>query len=302
MQVSLTRKNGIAASLAGRGLKWYLSGKWIQTLLFLSSLVFGLLLTPIGGKLTGDVIDSVDRATVAVLLLLSFVVIVAANTAVALNAQRRAQDEKVENQIARIARTIGLRAEFLHEGSRREGQDAYTVVRQMVQEATSEILILDHRPSLTASRFYDQTPPESQSRLAYYEELSKKAVSKANTSQYFRYKRIVQLEEGPTARWDTSVNQDQCFAEHCREIIRHRDRSPMAVCSITTARVFFPRSSIIIVDGRQVLIELAIVGPSGDARVEGDLLFYDPEGVLAGPLNLHSAHRGRDFSGILTVL
>ena len=39
-----------------------------------------------------------------------------------------------------------------------------------------------------------------------------------------------------------------------------------------------------IADGKKVLIELAIVGPDGQSRVEGDLVFEDAGGTLAGPL------------------
>lgn len=154
----------------------------------------------------------------------------------------------------------------------------------MVASAQHEILILDHRPSLTSSRFYTQTPAEAGSRSKYYEELTQKALSKTRDGEYFRYKRVVQLEEGPTHTWNTSVNMDTVFAAHCREIVAFRNRVPKAVASIKTSRVFFPRSTIVIVDCKQVLLELAIVGPDGFTKVEGDLVFHDPEGQLARPL------------------
>jgi hypothetical protein len=97
------------------------------------------------------------------------------------------------------------------------------------------------------------------------------------------------------------VNQDTCFAAHCRKIVEYRGQTSKAVCSITTARVFFPRSSIIIVDNAKVLIELAIVGPDGQARVEGDLLFYDPLGNLAAPLRELFDHIDGEATQVTTV-
>lgn len=262
----------------------FLSTKWLQGALFVASVLFAILVKPLLGWAVAPAVSSVNRATLVVLSLVCVTLLLAMNVALALYAERMKYDERTAKDISTIARSAGLRAMFLHEGNREPGHDAYTIMRELVRDAKSELLILDHRPAMAASRFYDQTPPESASRQAYYDELTTKALSKSADGRYFRYKRIVQLEEGPSATWSTAANQDTCFAAHCRKIVEYRSLTPKAVCSVTTSRVFFPRSSIIIVDGTTVLLELAIVGPAGEARVEGDLLFNDPEGNFAGPL------------------
>jgi hypothetical protein len=261
-----------------------LSSGWLQSVLFVTSVIFGLLVRPILAWAIAPAVSTRDRAVLVTLVLWSLVALLAINVALALHSKRKRRDETIARDIAALSRSAGLRAVFLHEGNREPGQDAYTIMSELVAGATHELLILDHRPALTSTRFYDQTPPKSASREAYYDLLTSKAKSKDADGRYFRYRRIVQLEEGPTGSWDMSKNSDTLFADHCRALVTYRATNPKAVCSITTSRVFYPQSSIVIADGTRVLIEMAVVGPNGQARVEGDLVFYDPAGVLAGPL------------------
>jgi len=264
--------------------KFLLTIKWIQAILFVVSVLFGLLIEPIIGEIVSPHINTTNRIIVTELALIAIIILVALNAALAFHVTNDARRKELQKQVETISQSVGLRAEFLHESGGEPGRDAYTIVRQLVGAAQEELLILDHRPTLTSSRFYDQTPPQSPSRKQYYDEMTRKATSRTHAGAYFRYKRIVQLDEGPTNKWNTAVNTDTCFADHCRQILTFRASTPKAVSTIKTSRVFFPKSSIVIVDGKRVLMEVAIIGPDGSARVEGDLVFYDPEGKFAGPL------------------
>ncbi len=51
-----------------------------------------------------------------------------------------------------------------------------------------------------------------------------------------------------------------------------------------TAPVYYPNASIVIVDESLILLEIAVSSPDGHVRVQGDLVFHDPDAVLAGPL------------------
>lgn len=271
-------------TLKNRKWSFLRSTKWVQAILLLGSTLFGLLISPLLSHVLEKTISSTDRAIIAGLVLLTVVVLIGVNASIATHLENARRDERVRGEIDRISRNLGLRGVFLHEGNREPGRDAYSIVRELVEEAQEELLILDHRPALTSDRFYDQTPPEAKSRTKYYEEMTAKALSVTHNGHYFRYKRIVQIEEGPTDTWDTNVNKDKCFADHCRQVVKRRATTPKAVSSIKTSRVFYPNASILIVDSRKVLLELAVVGPDKNTRVEGDLVLVDPGGELAIPL------------------
>ena len=261
-----------------------LNTQWVQILLSIGTLIFGLLIQPLLQNVTSPLFNKTEHLLLAGIILTSFLMIVAANTFLILLAKNHKDFDSIQDELKSISKRMGLTVEFLSDKGVKSKQDAYSVVRNLAEYAKYELLILDHRPSLTSDRFYDQTPPESKSRQFYYDILSSKALSKTENGDYFRYKRIVQLDEGPTYIWDTNVNKDQLFTEHCKKIVDFRKSSTKAVSSISTSRVFFPKSSIIIADARKVLIEIAIVGPDGKTKVAGDLVFDDPEGKLGRPL------------------
>lgn len=254
----------------------------VALLVSVVSFIFGLLLQPALGHMLSTHLSDPLRVFLGLLVLLVLSLLVAAHALLFFHFDNAKKFREISRMANSLSDRFGLTVEFITE-HHSSGQDAYTIVRTLIQQAEREILILDHRPTLAKDRFFYRTPPGS-SRRKYYREMTQKALGKDDSGNYFRYKRIVQLEEGPTDTWDCTVNQDPVFANHVKSIVDFRQGTPKAVSAIKTSRVFFPKSSLVIVDRKMVLMELAISGPEGDVRIEGDLLFNDPNARFAGPL------------------
>lgn len=258
--------------------------KIIQPLLFVATLLFGLVIAPVLKHITAPALETFEAITLSVLIILCLAFILSVHTLLMIRKTSLAETKETQKKIMHISESIGLSTLFLHEHNRVEGEDAYTIVQELVDSAEEEILILDHRPALDKSRYYDNTPPECDTRDIYYGTLLKKAKSRLSSNKHFTYKRIVQVDDTPFTKWDTAINGDRCFAAHVMEVVAFRESTPTTTSSIKTSRVFYPNSSILIVDSKRVLIEFSIIGPGGNSRVEGDLVFYDPDGKLAIPL------------------
>jgi len=261
-----------------------MNNKIIEALLFVGTFAFGLIVSPALKFMTEPMISTVNRILLASMLLMAFALLIGAYAAVRLGHRQQQQFSSISSDVSVILRRLGLTVEFFTEKSKQNETDPYAMPTRLIAGAQKEILVLDHRPDISGTRFYARSPFEAAARKRYYDALNRKARSTTSDGTYFRYSRIVQLEDGPTSKWRQGSPADDLFVEHCRAVIDFRHTYSKAACAVRTSRVFFPNSSIVIVDGTHVLMELAITGPDGRSKVEGDLLFIDRDGVLAGPL------------------
>lgn len=252
-------------------------------LLASAAFLLGLILQPALGDLIDPHIRTGDRVAIATAVVVACALLAAGNILIITHRHSGSHLAQLASGIATLENRLGLRVEFLERGAGHPG-DPYGVMFRLVSEATSEILILDHRPPRDVDRFGVGSALDDASRQKYYELLTARTTERLQSGRYLRYRRIVQLESGPSHVWDSSHNSDQLFADHCRALIACRSADTQCPSAIKTSSVFFPNSSIVIVDGATILLELAISGPDGAARIQGDLVFYDPDGILAQPL------------------
>lgn len=249
-----------------------------------SAFLLGLILQPVFGQLLDKQLKQPDKLLVATSILVVVTMLATANAVLLAQRRTSAQMDALVGRFKTIDERLGLRVEFLPRGAAGAEGDPYAIVMRLVAEAETEILVLDHRPTRDADRFGNNSTLVDASRCEYYKVFSTRATRLLQTGQYLRYRRVVQLDEGPTATWNSAANGDTIFADHVQSLISARSNSAQLPSAIKTSVVFFPNASIVIVDGRTVLLELAVAGPDGNARVQGDLVFHDPDGVLAGPL------------------
>lgn len=245
--------------------------------------VLGVIAQPAIGLALDSTLTSSQRLSIAVVF--AAVVVLALVTAVFFVLHDTVEDSinRLTQDVAAIERRSGIRVEFSTHTDPHRPANPYAVMIRLVESAQREIIVLDHRPTSVAPRFSGVTLKDA-SRQRYYDLLNEKLKRKAPDGRYIRYRRIVQLPNGPTSVWDTSVNGDETFASHCREVIQFRANVPQCPSAIKTSSVFYPNASIVVVDERLVLLEVAISGPDGNTRIEGDLVFHDADGVFAGPL------------------
>ncbi|MBL7029238.1 MAG: hypothetical protein ISR88_12485, partial [Candidatus Marinimicrobia bacterium] len=153
------------------------SVKWMQSLLFVASILFGLLISPLLSHLLGPLIATDYRALLAGLILLSVITLVGVHAAIAIFEQHSRTNQRLVRRITEISDSIGLRGQFIHEGNLAIGQDSYSIVREMMEGAEEEILILDHRPAAVSDKYYDQRKSKIHSRRNYYNLMTSRATS-----------------------------------------------------------------------------------------------------------------------------
>lgn len=256
----------------------------VPVLLGSAAFGLGLLAQPVLSQLLDSTLSQPDKLLLAVSMGIGALVLTAVYALFLVQHVATRRFDDAVNMIRSIDRKAGLRVEFARHGDPAAPSDPYAVVIRLLNEAESEILVLDHRPVRNAVRFGSRSSLKDSARRMYYDLFTKRATELLPTGRYLRYRRVVQLEEGPTSTWDASTNGDLIFAEHVQQLVAYRQKESQYPSAIKTSSVFMPNQSIIIVDGRLVLLEVAIRGPDGHARIQGDLLFHDPEGQLAGPL------------------
>lgn len=255
------------------------------TLLITSAAFFlGLILQPALGQAFDSQLKVPEKLLFVTSLIVAYTLVVAINALILREKKNQSTMEDMVRVVENLELRTGLSVEFLRRGDATVSSDPYQVVTDLVTAATSEILVLDHRPVRDFDRFGSNSTLDDEARREYYDLFTKKATERQPNGQYIRYRRVVQLDQGPTSVWDSSINQDTVFAEHCKSLVKFRASQVQCPSAIKTSTVFFPNASIVVVDGILVLLELAITGPDGAARVQGDLVFRDPQGLLAGPL------------------
>jgi hypothetical protein len=252
-------------------------------LLTIAAFVFGLVLQPALGQLLDSRLSQPDAIIVATSLALICILAATVNAMLVTHHETAVGIRRLEGGLTNLEDRLGLRVEFIPRGSGSD-LDPYGIVIGLVGEAEHEILVLDHRPRPAARRFGNDSDLKTESRRHYYRLFTDRVSQRQADGQYLRYRRVVQLGSGPTAEWDTSCNGDTLFGSHCAAVNRIREQDDQYPSAIKTARVFFSNASIVIVDGKTILLELAIQGPQGGEKIQGDLLFFDPDGVLAEPL------------------
>jgi hypothetical protein len=258
--------------------------KRASILLTVGAFLLGLILQPVLGQLIDPQLRTADRIIIATSIVVACALLAAGNAFVLTHRHNGDHVDQLGQSIRKIESRLGLRVEFLERGESAGDADPYGIMLRLVSDAESEILILDHRPPRDVDRFGGGITLTDVTRQKYYELLSARTTQRLQSGRYLRYRRIVQLDSGASRAWDSSLNADVLFADHCKAIVDCRARDPQCPSAIKTSSVFLPNASIVIVDGRIVLLELAITGPDGAARVQGDLVFYDPDGVLTLPL------------------
>lgn len=250
-----------------------------------SSLTFflGLVSQPVLGQMLGETLGTPDKVIITVAMLCAYAVAVGVTTLAWREQSAERSLRSVEESLKRFEDNTALSAEFIPRGPHGSVSDPYAVVTELVQNARQEILILDHRPPKGAARFGPESSLDQEGRETYYQAFDD-AISAKVGGRFLRYRRVVQLETGPTSVWDANFNGDKLFSSHCRKVVDLSRADPQFPSAIKTSRVFFPNSSIVIVDGRRVLLELAISGLDGMTTIQGDLVFRDNDGVLTEPL------------------
>ena len=254
-----------------------------STLLTIAAFVFGLVLQPALGQLLDGSLKRPDAILIATSLALICVLLATVNAMLLTHRETSDHVGKLNETLATIQGRLGLRVEFIPRGSASE-LDPYSVVVGLVSEARQEILVLDHRPPRDADRFGNSSSLKDDSRRRYYDLFTQRVSKRQSNGRYLRYRRVVQLDSGPTAQWDVDYNGDTVFGDHCRAVLSIGQDDEQFPSAIKTSRVFFSNASLVIVDERTILLELAIQGPDGGEKIQGDLMFHDPDGVLAGPL------------------
>ncbi len=258
--------------------------KFANSLLAVGAFVAGLLVGPFIERLIDPLIDTTDKLIIAGIAALILVVLIIGVIVITLTTHESGRFQAITKNVEDISKNLGLRVEFFPHDPLSPKKDPYEIMNKLVRMAKREYYVLDHRPTFNPPRFYDTDSPKAKSRVRYYNAMTKMARRKISKNEYFSYKRVVQLDEGNTNVWDVSINGDNIFADHCKDLIEFHRKNRQSRATIKTSRVFYPNASIVIVDGKVVLLELAINGPDGKVQVEGDLIFNDPDGVIATPI------------------
>lgn len=250
-----------------------------------SSLTFflGLILQPAIGQLVDGTLKAPDKFLVCVALLTTLAVAIGMMALLWREEAHQLRLASLEDIVRSWAETTALTVEFIRRGPHGTAADPYAVVIDLVEKAQKEILILDHRIPKGAARFGPEIDIKRPGRKLYYDALDR-AISVKHGGDRIRYRRVVQLADGPSKTWFAGANDDDLFASHCRNLVAIRNSDVQTPSSIKTSRVYVPNSTIVIIDQTSILMEVAINGPHGGASVQGDLVFHDNAGVLAGPL------------------
>lgn len=248
-----------------------------------AAFALGVILQPTIAQLLGDELADAEKIQIGTAVLVAYTLVVAVAANITAVRSSRSHVDRILEGFERLERRTDMTVEFLERGGP-NSDDPYDIVMSLMLGAEKEILVLDHRPAKDVDRFGSHGTLDDPSREAYYRLISQRVCSRHRDGPYVRYRRVVQLDSGPTAVWDAGFNGDALFAEHCREIVRLRSEQVQFPSAVKTSSVFLPNASMVIIDEKVALLEVAIVGPDGKARVQGDLVFHDPKGILAGPL------------------
>lgn len=247
------------------------------------SFVLGLILQPALGQLLDGTLNDPDKFLVAVGLTIIIALLLSGSALIWREEANQIRINSLETAIQRWGETTALTVEFISRGKGGSASDPYAIVIDMVEKANREILILDHRVPKDAARFGPDIDLKRPERKPYYEALDRAVRGRRNGGR-IRYRRVVQLDDGPTKVWNSAINADEVFATHCRTVISERQTDVQTPSAIKTSKVFVPNATIVVVDQKYVLLEVAIRGADGATSVQGDLIFRDNEGVLAVPL------------------
>ncbi len=258
-----------------------------RTGILLATIAFlvGLILQPALGKITDPILDDPSRLIIAVSLITICSLLAIINAIIAFRRDDNRRSKEIMALLEIISRRGGLRGEFINYRNT-EDPDPYTFAARLFDRAEKEILILDHRPSEGTERYGPALTLESVKRKNYYDILTSRVTRRNSNGHYLRYRRIIQLKDGPTTEWECSPTNDKVFESHCREILRVQKSDKQYPSAIKTSSIFLPKMTITIIDARIVIMELAIEGeePGGSTRIEGDLILVDEEGMLTRSL------------------
>ena len=244
--------------------------------------LLGLISQPVLGQIFNNLLSVPDKLLMATCIVTAYILIISVNAFILRERENADMTANILNSLKDLKVKSGLLVEFLRRGEP-NSSNPYEIMTQLISEATEEVLVLDHRV-LDPDRFGQNTRFDDPARKAYYDLLTKMATHRLSNGRYLRYRRIVQLKEGYASIWDAKWNGDSTFADHCSALVEMRTKQVQFPSAIKTSQVFFPNSSIVIVDRKKILLELAISDPNGKAKIQGDLVFHDPQAILAGPL------------------
>lgn len=244
-----------------------------------SAFLLGLILQPAMEQILDPVLGSPSRLMIATCIVMACALLAITNATIVSSRAARQDANEIRGLVKRQVQLNGIHGEFLNYRSI-DAPDPYTFVARLYEQAETEILILDQRPPAGSERYGPSMTLTSPQRAHYYSRLTEAVTRRRADGHYLKYRRIIQLESGPTSEWDVPANDDDVFAAHCRSVIEMRSGSTQYSSSIKTSSVYLRNATITMIDMRFIIVELAINGPSGSLQVEGDLYLIDEGGEL----------------------
>lgn len=253
---------------------------WIDVPIAVTSVVLGIIISPIFERLVDPLFSSETRASLTAILVLGLV-IVAGITAIGAYVRRsETRDEGLTRSIQDIRNKLGLSAQLVIDLPRAEGTgEVYRRASEIYSQAEKEIWVLWRRNPYSAHRSEEEIRSEEWKRQKdiYYETLFRKC-SEHRQGTFF-YRRILQIPNDTDVK-DGVVNSKALTSEtakHCKDLLGYIRQNP-EVAVLKYAPVFLPQT-IALVDERYVLWEIDAIDPDTQfAYMDAVLIFDDADG------------------------
>jgi len=251
---------------------------WIQVITAVSSVVFGLVISPIFERVIDPAFDTPTRALLSGFTLLGLLLI-AGMTAIGIYVkQSEQQNQAVSNRLETIDMKLGLDVEFIEDPLPFGKGIVYDRVRELVEQAQESIVVLSRgTKSVTKverKEVIRRSPEDQEARTKYMASLLTKAKENKHRPRFYR--RIRQYDDGKghfTLEWD-----DEDWIRHYRTMVDLQEQ--YGCVEVKVAKTFFPQN-LIIVDGRHIMLIIdAYDVDRGKDRRYGALYFYDPSQKL----------------------